>query len=84
MKDIVQEAHGIIREHTAAYMTAIEYLPTSISELYEDMVDECAYILSQKFIDGEYTPMEYNAIRNELGKLLWNLFEEPIHAELNA
>lgn len=84
MKDIVQEAQGIIRDHTAAYMTAVEYKPESVRDLYEDMVEECAYILAQKFIDGEYTPMEYNAIRNELGKLLWSVFEKHIHAELNA
>ena len=41
----------------------------------------CSNILTKDFIDGKYTPMEYNAIRNELGKLLWKLFEKHIQKE---
>lgn len=78
------EARNIIAEHTGAYMQSTESRPENNQELYEDMVEGCAFVLTEWFIDGKYTPMEYNAIRNELGKVLWDLFEKHINAELNA
>lgn len=70
------EARKIIHEHTVAMISSSEYNPESNEKLLEFMTDECAFILSEHFMDGEYNPMEYNAIRNELARLLWSLFEK--------
>lgn len=32
--------------------------------------------------DGTHTPMQYNAVHNELAKMLWNVFEKYINEEM--
>jgi hypothetical protein len=74
MMDIEFEARLIIAKHTAAYMLSCNYIPESMQDMWEDMADECAYILTEKFLNGEYTPIQYNSIRNQLAKMLDNIF----------
>jgi hypothetical protein len=74
--DIHDEAIRIISKHTAGVMSCADYKPENNDELMEFMIDECAYILTKDFLDGKYTPMQYNDIRNEISKTLWKLFAE--------
>lgn len=72
--DIHTTARSIIQEHTAGYMSAANYIPEDAHELWETMINECSYILTEDFLDGKYTPMEYNAIRNELANTINGIF----------
>ena len=81
MKNIDLEARRIISEHTNATIQCTEHKFTTNQELYEYMVDGCAYILTEGLFDGTYTPKEYNDIRNKLATLLWSTFEKHIHDE---
>lgn len=75
MKNAKLTARQIISEHTEATMNCTEYHPKNDRELYDIMVGECAFILTEKLLDGELTPMEYNDVRNELADILWKIFE---------
>lgn len=79
--DAESEAINILEEHTKAYMCAALPEFDTNKELYECVNEECAFILTQRFVHGGYTPMQYNAVRNELAKLLWRLFNPYISAE---
>lgn len=79
--DALFHARYIIAKATDDIMCSTSYEPESNKQLYEFMTEMCSNILAKDFIDGKYDPMEYNAIRNELGKVLWNLFEKHIHQE---
>ena len=75
MKNPKHLARRIIHQHTEAFMSSVEFRPKNNRELYDEMVDNCAFILTEKFLNGELTPMEYNDTRNELAGLLWKIFE---------
>ena len=68
------EARAIIQHHTCSVMNCGNYNPMNEDELYDFMLEECAYILTENFLDGRFTPMEYNAIRNELAQIIFELF----------
>ena len=72
--DINYAARNIIHQHTKAFMSAANYEPESNEELWDCMLSECSFILTEDFIEGKYTPMEYNAIRNEVAKILNGIF----------
>lgn len=76
--DALFHARYIIAQATDNMMRSTSYEPESNEQLYEFMTEMCSNILANDFVDGKYDPMEYNAIRNELGKVLWNLFEKHI------
>lgn len=69
-------ARRIISDHTAAYISGIHFEPKDATELWEVMVEECAFILTEDFLDGKYTAMQYNAIRNELSDILNGIFNK--------
>ena len=77
------EARNVISKHTEAYMQSVNYKPESHQELYDTMTEQCAFILTEAFLNGEYTPMEYNALRNEVSDMLWDIFEPYINGERN-
>ena len=72
------EVRNIISEHISALMQGSSYNPKSVKQLYDFMIAECSNILTERLINGTYTPMEYNAIRNELASTLWNIFRNDI------
>ena len=75
--DIEMEAKKIIMKHTEGYMSATsDYVPENNDDMWSTMISECSYILTENFLSGEYTPMEYNAIRNEIARILGNIFEK--------
>lgn len=81
MKNIKHLTRLIICEHTEAVMKTVEYHPENNHALYEIMIEECANIITNKFIDGELTPMEYNDLRNETATMLWSIFKPHIENE---
>lgn len=76
------EARNIICKRTEAFIFGINFECDDNQALYNLMVEECAFILTEKLLDGTYTPMQYNAVRNELAKMLWNVFEKYINEEM--
>lgn len=82
--DPATEANNILCEHTAAFMEGIHAEYDSNEQMYDCTVEECAFILTTNLVEGKYTPMQFNAVRNELAKLLWSIFEAPIKAEEEA
>ena len=75
MINIKLEAKNIIREHVAGVMACTYPEPKNNQELWEFMIEECGFILADYFREGKYTPMEYNALRNEVAKILNDIFE---------
>lgn len=75
------EARNIICEHTEAIILSTNVERDSNQDLYDFTVEQCAFILTEKLLNGTYTPMQYNAIRNELAKILWDVFEKHINEE---
>ena len=71
----------ILHELTEAMMTSVEYHPENNRALYELMTEECACTITNKLIEGELTPMEYNDVRNELAELLWKIFASHLKYE---
>lgn len=60
-------ADDVIHEHIASMMHCTgSYEPKDEDELKDFMIDECAQILMDNFKKGEYTPLEFNDIRNAL------------------
>ena len=82
--DYIYEASKIICEHTNAYLQAVHAEYDNNRDMMEDMYENCAFILSDHLIKGNYTPMQFAAIRNELGKMIWNIFEAHVNAEYDA
>lgn len=72
--DASNKAKLIISDHIAGMMQAGCGHPEDEKELYETMVEECAYILTTQLIEGKLSPMEYNATRNALSNILWDVF----------
>lgn len=73
-KDINWEARKIIARHTEGVMSCGSPEFESNMELWEFMLSECAFILTEDFLQGKFTPMEYNAIRNEIANILNAIF----------
>ena len=68
------EAREVLMQHSEGIMQCGNFEPKGNEELYSFTLKECAYILTTDLIEGKYTAMEFNAVRNELGKLLNKLF----------
>lgn len=79
--DAKYEAFTILHEHTVAYMNSVHAEFDTNEDMYERVTSECAFILTTRFTEGEYHPMQYNAVRNELASLLWELFGDSVDAE---
>lgn len=69
------QAEQIIQEHVHAMMCSTsDYDPKDEDELKDFMLSECAFILTRKLLEGEFTPMEYNAVRNAVTMLIHGFF----------
>lgn len=75
------EAEKILCEHTSAVMSAARCGFEDNQSMLEFTTEECGFILTQHLLEGKYTPLQYNAIRNELASLLWSIFGPHIEAE---
>lgn len=81
-------AENILTEHTVAYFsvgydTEVILNEMTVSEMHEIISKECGFILSQKWIEGEYSTREYFAIRNELATLLDGILAHDLEVDDN-
>lgn len=77
-------AKEIIRRHTEAYLQGCHAEYESNRDMMDSMYGECAFILTDDLLERKLTPMQYAAVRNELGKMIWDIFEPYIKAEKAA
>lgn len=64
------EAISIISEFTASMIHTGSRIPKSWRDDYDAMVDKCSDILVHKWLNHEYSFMEYYEVRNELSRIL--------------
>lgn len=50
------EARNIICEHTEAFISGINFECDDNQTLYDQTIKQCAFILTEKLLDGTYTP----------------------------
>ena len=81
--DYKAEAEQILHEHTTAVMNCATVEFENNEDMLAFTINECGFILTKYLLEGKYTPMQYNAIRNELAQMLWNIFEPHIKQEAN-
>lgn len=73
--DYKHQAELILCEHNNGVMSCTSDLTfDNIQDMWEFTLEECAFILTNKLLEGKYSPMQFNAIRNELAKLINNIF----------
>ena len=72
--NIKVEATNIIVQHTDELIKCGTYNPNDSHELYDFMVDHCSRILVGKLLSKEFTPMQFNAIRDEVAHQLFDCF----------
>lgn len=82
--DPAKEAFDILCEHTTAMVSGVHAEYDNTQDMLDCTTEECAYILTSRFAEGKYTPLQYAAVRNELATLLWKLFGHAIEAEEKA
>lgn len=80
--NIKNKAMEYIYCFTSACISGVEPNPTNSGELYDTMVEEISYNLTNDFIEGKLSPMEYNSVRNDIARILWAAFEKAICDEL--
>lgn len=76
-------AMEIIAEHTTNFFSmrcdTKEILDkVNIEDIHETIAKECGYILSQKWIDGEISTIDYFCVRNEIGKILTKILNRDL------
>lgn len=79
--DDKDQAKEIIMEHMEAYLQGCHAEYDSNIAMMEDMYHECAFILTNKLLEGKLTPMQVAAVRNELGTMIWDVFMSYASAE---
>lgn len=82
--DPAHEAEKILREHSEGVMSCCTMEFESTEEMLERTIKECAFILTNKLLEGKFTPLQFNAVRNELSRLLWDIFTPAIKEEGDA
>lgn len=75
------EATKILNEHCAGVMSCATMEFETNEAMLEFTTEECAFILTEYLLEGKYTPMQYNEIRNELSALLWGIFGPHVEKE---
>ena len=75
--DYKYEAKNILYRHSEGVMSCTSDLTfDSVQNMLEFTIQECAWILTDDFLEGKYNPIQFNAIRNELAKLINDIFEK--------
>ena len=70
------EAKYIFRDYTANRIAESHVINNDAREVFNSTTRGCAVILTKWFMEGKYTPMEYNAITDALFDLLHEMFCE--------
>lgn len=79
--DAAHEAEKILIEHTHGVLESAKTEFSSNAELLDHVTGECAFLLTSKLLEKKYTPMQYVAVRNALGELLWDTFGPAVEQE---
>ena len=82
--DAKAQALDILCEHNTAILSGIHCEFSSNEDMLDVTTEECAFILTNRLVEGKYTPMQFNAVRNELAELLWKVFGSSVEAEQKA
>lgn len=82
--DANHEAEKILCEHSEGVMSCTTMEFESNEAMLEFTTQECAFILTNKLLEGKYNPMQFNAVRNALAELLWKIFGPSVEAETEA
>lgn len=82
--DPAHEAFKILCEHNNAMVSGIHAEYDNAQDMLDCTTEECAFILTTNLVEGKYTPMQFAAVRNALGELLWKVFGPAIEAEEKA
>ena len=82
--DPAKEADNIFCEHTTAMVSGIHATYDNTNDMLDSTTEECSFILVKRFEEGNYSPLQFAAVRNELSALLWKLFGTAIEAEEKA
>lgn len=82
--DAKHKAKEIIVCHTECYLQGIHAEYDNNRAMMEDMYGECASVLTDELLEGKLTPMQFAAVRNELGTMIWNIFKPYVNAEDDA
>lgn len=82
--DAEHKAKGIIMEHMEAYLQGCHAEYGTNRAMMEDMYEQCAFILTNHMLEGKLTPLQVAATRNELGSMIWDIFEPYVNAEDGA
>lgn len=79
--DAEHQAKEIIMEHMNAYLYGCHAEYANNKAMMDDMYHECAFILTNHMLEGKLTPLQVAAVRNELGEMIWKVFESYVNAE---
>jgi hypothetical protein len=79
--DPEQSAKEIIMEHMEGYMHGCHAEYDTNRQMMNDMYHECAFILTNKMLEGKLTPMQVAAVRNVLIGMIWNVFKSYVNAK---
>lgn len=82
--DAADTAREIITRHTEAYLQGCHAEYESNRNIMDSMYEECSFILTGDLLEGKLTPMQYADVRNELGSMIWKIFEPYVNAEDEA
>ena len=82
--DPAKEAFDIFCEHTTTMVSGIHAEYDNTQDMLDSTTEECSFILVKRFEEGNYSPLQFAAVRNELSALLWKLFGPAIEADDKA
>lgn len=72
--ETADNAREIIRLFTEGILSGSPREVRTEMELFEEITENCAYILTTKLVEGACTPMEYIKTTNALARILDDVF----------
>lgn len=80
-------AISLIEEHTEAYFSVGRSADTidsmTVEEMHEEISSELAFILTDKWVKGEYTTREYYHIRASIADILDTILKRDLETDPN-
>lgn len=74
MKTPREIARDILTMQTTAYLMGVVEESENEDDMFMTTVEECGFLLTEKWLEGKWEPMYYEKVRNELTILLDKLF----------
>ncbi len=79
--DPEHSAKKIIMEHMEGYLQGCYAEYDNNQAMMDDVYHECAFILTNRLLEGKLTPLQVAAVRNVLGSMIWDTFKPYIEEE---